>query len=247
MLAEGWMSTRQCLWLLALASLILSPSSWICCSIGKQNRATRQWRLHGVSVIQVGRTSDRWIFCMICLTACTQLLFSTRFKIDEVQWFQEELELILDAARGFHESEKDKEDIELISSESPEVQIRLNIYYSTLSFEDQESIVVAAPPMASPAPGRLVLANSTSNSTTATAVTSLNVPFSGDNRVVWIRERLDVGGYIRSQIEEVPEEQTVEIVGCGPPLMLAQLHNAVAANEQLSGCRVDLRTERFYM
>ncbi|KAF9329786.1 hypothetical protein BG006_007180 [Podila minutissima] len=166
---------------------------------------------------------------------------------DEVQWFQEELELILDAARGFHESEKDKEDMELISSESPEVQIRLNIYYSTLSFEDQESIVVAAPPMTSPAPGRLVLANSTSNNTTTTAVTSLNVPFSGDDRVVWIRERLDVGGYIRSQIEEVPEEQTVEIVGCGPPLMLAQLHNAVAANEQLSGCRVDLHTERFYM
>ncbi|KAF9312343.1 hypothetical protein BG003_006394 [Podila horticola] len=171
---------------------------------------------------------------------------------DEVHWFQEELELILDAAHGFQESEKDKEDFELISSESPETQIRLNIYYSTLSSEDQESIVVAAPPITSPAPGRLVLANNTSNTTgavttTTTAVTSLNVPFSGDDRVMWIRERLDVGGYIRSQIEEAPEEQTLEIVGCGPPLMLAQLHNAVAVNEQLSGCRVDLHTERFYM
>lgn len=169
-----------------------------------------------------------------------------------MHWFQEELELILDAAHGFQESEKDKEDFELISSESPETQIRLNIYYSTLSSEDQESIVVAAPPITSPAPGRLVLANNTPNTTgavttTTTAVTSLNVPFSGDDRVMWIRERLDVGGYIRSQIEEAPEEQTLEIVGCGPPLMLAQLHNAVAVNEQLSGCRVDLHTERFYM
>jgi len=169
-----------------------------------------------------------------------------------VLWFQEELEHILDTAQGFHESEKENEDIELVSSESPETQIRLNIYYNTLSFEDQESIIVAAPPMTSPAPRRHVLGNSTSGTTTsttttATAMTSLNVPFSGDDRVVWIRERLDVGGYIRSQIEDTPEEQTLEIVGCGPPLMLAQLHNAVAVNEQLSGCRVDLHTERFYL
>ncbi|KAF9210774.1 hypothetical protein BGZ59_008945 [Podila verticillata] len=170
---------------------------------------------------------------------------------DEVQWFQEELEHILDTAHGFHESEKEKEDIELVSSDSAETQIRLNIYYSSLSFEDQESIVVAAPPMTSPAPRRHVLGNNTSTTTstttTATVMTSLNVPFSGDDRVVWIRERLDVGGYIRSQIEDTPENQTLEIVGCGPPRMLAQLHNAVAANEQLSGCRVDLHTERFYM
>ncbi|KAF9395118.1 hypothetical protein CPC16_009257 [Podila verticillata] len=170
---------------------------------------------------------------------------------DEVQWFQEELEHILDTAHGFHESEKEKEDIELVSSDSAETQIRLNIYYSSLSFEDQESIVVAAPPMTSPAPRRHVLGNNTSTTTstttTATVMTSLNVPFSGDDRVVWIRERLDVGGYTRSQIEDTPENQTLEIVGCGPPRMLAQLHNAVAANEQLSGCRVDLHTERFYM
>ncbi|KAG0346403.1 hypothetical protein BG004_001813 [Podila humilis] len=184
---------------------------------------------------------------------------------DEIQWFQEELESILEAANaahGFHEGEKDKEDIDLISADPQETVIRLNIYYSALSFEDQESVVVAAPPMTSPVPIRHVqlsngesgYLNSTTNTTTTAApttttavTTALNVPFSGDDRVEWIRERLDVGGYIEGQIRETPSTQTLEIVGCGPPAMLAQLHNAVAAHEQLSGCRVNLHTERFYL
>ncbi|KAF9416745.1 hypothetical protein BGZ94_010130 [Podila epigama] len=197
---------------------------------------------------------------------------------DEVEWFQEELEHILNAAAlGFQEGEKDKEDTDLMPSEVPETQIRLRIHYSTLSFEDQESIIVAAPPMTSPAPSRLTMSRqnvndmgagnpniiteriTTSNNintntnttaattTTAAAVTLLDVPFSNDGRVEWVRERLDVGEYVRSKIEDTPEDRTLEIVGCGPPLMLAQLHNAVAAHERLSGCRVHIHTERFYM
>ena len=81
----------------------------------------------------------------------------------------------------------------------------------------------------------------------AKAKAALNVPFAGDDRVEWVEARLDVPEYIRMEIAETPRDKSIEIVGCGPPLLLAQLHNAVAAKEKLSGCCVKLHTERFYL
>ncbi|KAF9126598.1 hypothetical protein BGW39_006493 [Mortierella sp. 14UC] len=165
----------------------------------------------------------------------------------EVQWFQEELEMALDAAQGYLDTmEKEKEEAGLIAPDGPETQVNLTIHYTRLAFDDQESLVV-------PAPINQHQESSTNISATAASSTdeakkALNdVPFAGDDRVEWVKSRLDVAEYVRSQIEEIQSDRAVDIVGCGPPLMLAQLHNVVAANDSLSGCRVNLHTERFYM
>ncbi|KAI8597548.1 hypothetical protein EDD21DRAFT_446940 [Dissophora ornata] len=168
---------------------------------------------------------------------------------DEVQWFQEELEMALDAAQGYLDSaEKDKEDVDLISPGTSETRLRLMIHYSSQAFGDNVSIVVPAP--ASPVPPTRqssVTSTATESTTVVKAKAALSVPFAGDDRVEWVEARLDVPEYIRKEIAETPRDKSVEIVGCGPPLMLAQLHNAVAAKEELSGCRVKLHTERFYL
>ncbi|KAF8939317.1 hypothetical protein BGZ47_008228 [Haplosporangium gracile] len=166
---------------------------------------------------------------------------------DEVQWFQEELEMALDAAQGYLDTmEKEKEEAGLIVPDGPETQLQLTIHYTRLSFEDQESLVV-------PAPHHQHQGSSISTSAAATLTTEEakkalnNVPFAGDDRVQWVQSRLDVSQYVREQIEEIEGDRAVDIVGCGPALMLAQLHNVVAAHESLTGCRVNLHTERFYM
>ncbi|KAF9200007.1 hypothetical protein BGZ49_009799 [Haplosporangium sp. Z 27] len=161
---------------------------------------------------------------------------------DEVQWFQEELEVILDAAQGcFDTYEKDKEDVDLINSATLETPLRILVHYTNLAFCDQESLVVQAPTVPTSPAGQF------SATSTVTASTALNVPFVGDARVEWIKSRLNVGEYIGRQIEETPREKIIEVVGCGPSQMLAELHNAVAAKETLSGCRVNLHTERFHI
>lgn len=167
--------------------------------------------------------------------------------IDEVQWFQEELEMALDAAQGYLDTiEKEKEETGLIAPDGPETQLCLTIHYTRLAFEDHGSLEM-------PAPLHQHQGSSTSTSGPATLATEVakkalnNVPFAGDNRVEWMQSRLDVGQYVQRQIEEIEGDRAVDIVGCGPALMLAQLHNAVAANESLTGCRVNLHTERFYM
>ncbi|KAG0313527.1 hypothetical protein BGZ99_008837 [Dissophora globulifera] len=167
---------------------------------------------------------------------------------DEVQWFQEELEMALDAAQGYLDSsEKDKEDVDLISSDSPETKIRLLIHYKSASFGDQEAVVVTTPPPSSMKDHSA--ASSTAGSTKSTTIqaTALNVPFAGDDRVEWVHCRMNVYEYVKREIEETSHDKVLEIVGCGPPAMLADLHNAVAANEGLSRCRVNLHTERFYV
>lgn len=156
-----------------------------------------------------------------------------------MQWFQEELEMALDAAQGYLDTmEKEKEEAGLIAPEGPETQLCLTIHYTRLAFED---------------PLHQHQGSSTSTSGTATLTTEeakkapTTVPFAEDNRVEWVQSRLDVGQYVREQIEEIGGDRAVDIVGCGPALMLAQLHNVVAANESLTGCCVNLHTERFYM
>jgi len=176
-----------------------------------------------------------------------------------VQWFQEEIELALDAAQGYLDTEKEKgEDIGLIKRERQEARLRVKIHYTNLAFGDQESLVVSVPPT-SPPSVRQELHSSTSSSTSssaptgsasttiAPAKTTLNVPFTGDERVQWERIRLDVGSYVRDQIATTAKDQVLEMVACGPALMLTQVHNAVAAEESLSGCKVQLHTERFYL
>ncbi|KAG0200448.1 hypothetical protein BGX28_006471 [Mortierella sp. GBA30] len=167
---------------------------------------------------------------------------------DEVPWFQEELEIALDIAQGFIETtEKDKEDIDLIKSERPEKRLRVSIHYTNLSSGDPEAVVARAPSATSPVqPNRQSSFGSVPSASSTTARTALNAPFSGDDRVQWVKSRLDAPEYVRRQIQETPGDKVLEIVGCGPPLLLAQLHNSVAAKEQLSGCRVLLHTERFY-
>lgn len=155
--------------------------------------------------------------------------------------------MALDAAQGYLDTmEKEKEEAGLIAPDGPETRVCLTIHYTRLAFEDQESLV--APALLHQHQG-----SSTSTSGTATLTTEeakkapSNVPFAGDDRVEWVQSRLDVGQYVREQIEEIGGDRAVDIVGCGPALMLAQLHNVVAANESLTGCRVNLHTERFYM
>ncbi|KAF9996724.1 hypothetical protein BGZ79_009553 [Entomortierella chlamydospora] len=165
---------------------------------------------------------------------------------DEVQWFQRELEVILDAAQGYLDApEKDKEDIDLISAEVSETPIRILIHHTVLAPCDQESIMVQAPTVPTSPVGHISATGIAAPSTATTAETALNAPFAGDERVGWIKSRLNVIEYTRRQIEETPREKILEIVGCGPALMLAELHNVVAATEALSGCRVNLHTERF--
>lgn len=155
--------------------------------------------------------------------------------------------MALDAAQGYLDMmEKEKEETGLISPDGPETQLRLKVHYTRLSFENQESLVV-------PAPIHQQQGSSTSTSATATSTTEEarkmlnNMPFAGDDRVEWVQSRLDVAQYVRGQIEEIESDHTVDIVGCGPASMLAQLHNVVAAKESLTGCRVNLHTERFYV
>ncbi|KAI1297420.1 hypothetical protein EDD11_007134 [Mortierella claussenii] len=161
---------------------------------------------------------------------------------DEVQWFQDELEMVLNSVQSHPDSlDKDKEDVDLITTEGPETRFHLVIHYSTVTFADQESLVVRQ------STSMTSTATASASTTTATAKTALNAPFAGDERVEWMRSRLDVCAYITKQIEDTPRDKAIDIVGCGPPLMLAELHNAVAGKEELSGCRVNLHTERFYM
>ncbi|KAF9103399.1 hypothetical protein BGX27_010602 [Mortierella sp. AM989] len=167
---------------------------------------------------------------------------------DEVQWFQEELEVILDAAQGYIDApEKDKEDVDLITSDAPETPLRLMIHYTALAFCDQESFVVQAPTIPSSVGQALATSTTTASTVVTTAKTALNAPFAGDERVEWVKSRLNVSEYIKRQIDETPRDKIIEVIGCGPSLMLAELHNAVAASETLSGCRVNLHTERFHM
>ncbi|KAF9356447.1 hypothetical protein BGX34_009926 [Mortierella sp. NVP85] len=166
---------------------------------------------------------------------------------DEVQWFQEELELALDAAQGFLGSttEKDMGDADPMIPDGQETQLRLRIHYATPSLSDRENLVVPVFPSSTPP---LSQSSVTSASpTVATTKTALNIPFAGDDRVEWVGSRLNVSTYIRREIDNTPRDRVVEIVGCGPPLMLSELHNAVAGGEALWGCRVKLHTERFYM
>ncbi|KAF9275264.1 hypothetical protein BGZ68_010920 [Mortierella alpina] len=170
----------------------------------------------------------------------------------EVQWFQEELEMALDTAQGFGETmEKDKEDVDLITPEGPETRISIKIHYTNDTFGDLESAAVSVAPLATltvePATKRQESLGSSTTTTTRTEVNNTAVPFAGDERVEWIQTRLDASQYVRQQIAETAKDKVLEIVGCGPPLLLTQLHNAVAAREQLSGCRVELHTERFYV
>ncbi|KAF9186796.1 hypothetical protein BGZ51_001591 [Haplosporangium sp. Z 767] len=167
---------------------------------------------------------------------------------DEVQWFQEEIEMALDIAHGFMDvMEKDKEEVDLITPEGPEIRLCLRIHYINTYFGDQEeSFVVTTPaPAQAPAPassdsdspGHTSPGSATTESTTITAgKMGSHLPFAGDDRVEWVGSRLDVTEYIQRQITETPRDKALEIVGCGPPQLLAQLHNAVANKEQLSGC-----------
>ncbi|KAF9946282.1 hypothetical protein BGZ72_000471 [Mortierella alpina] len=180
----------------------------------------------------------------------------------EVQWFQEELERALDTAQGFSENvEKDKEDVDLITSEGPETKLAIRIHYTNEAFGDQESVAVSVAPHAMALEPMTKRHGSVGSSTTTTATTTTtsvsttmtevnnanSVPFAGDERVEWVKQRLDVSAYVRQQMSETGADKVLEIVGCGPPLLLTQLHNVVAARERLSGCRVDLHTERFYV
>ncbi|KAG0361762.1 hypothetical protein BGZ54_008975 [Gamsiella multidivaricata] len=167
---------------------------------------------------------------------------------DEVLWFQDELEMALDAAHGYLDSiESDKEDVDLITPDALEMQIRLLIHY-TLTFGDQESLVVPAPtPPTSLQSQSSALSTKTATTTMTPAKVALSAAFAGDDRVEWVKSRLDVPAYVKKQIQGTPRDQLIEIVGCGPPLLLAEMHNAVGAEEELSGCRVNLHTERFYM
>ncbi|KAF9939923.1 hypothetical protein BGZ65_008961 [Modicella reniformis] len=168
---------------------------------------------------------------------------------DEVQWFQEELEVALYAAQGYLDSvEKDRDVNTTIIPDGRETQFRLQIHYTSLSFGDQEeSIVVPEVSAPVPPPPESSVTSATTAFSTAAKIVPPDAPFASDNRVEWIGSRLEVPRYIKKKIEETPRDRVVEIVGCGPPLMLAELHNAVAMNESLSGCRVKLHTERFYM
>ncbi|KAF9958401.1 hypothetical protein BGZ70_009200 [Mortierella alpina] len=190
----------------------------------------------------------------------------------EVQWFEEELEMALDAAQGFgemSERDKDKEDVDLIRSEGPQTRLTVRIHYTNDAFGDQESMAVSGPfseavaaaamalePMTTKRQESVESSTSTSTSTTATAETATgtridtqgrHVPFAGDERVEWVQRRLDVSRYVGTQMAETAADKVLEIVGCGPPLLLTQLHNVVARHEQLRGCRVELHTERFYV
>ncbi|KAF9572043.1 hypothetical protein EC968_010374 [Mortierella alpina] len=172
----------------------------------------------------------------------------------EVQWFEEELEMALDAAQGLDETlekDKDKEDADLISSEGTKTRLTIRIHYTKDAFGDQESVTVSAAPQAialEPMAKGQESPEELSTTTTRTMESPSNgVSFVGDERVEWVQARLDVSQYVRGQIAETAADKVLEIVGCGPPLLLTQLHNVVAAREQLSGCRVELHTERFYV
>ncbi|KAG9320813.1 hypothetical protein KVV02_004278 [Mortierella alpina] len=172
----------------------------------------------------------------------------------EVQWFEEELEMALDAAQGFGETmekDKDKEDVDLITPDGPETKLMVRIHCTNDAFGDPESVAVSmAPPSAmalEPLTKRQESVESSTTTTTRTEVNGNRVPFAGDERVEWVQARLDASQYVREQIAETAADKVLEIVGCGPPLLLTQLHNVVAAREQLSGCRVELHTERFYV
>ncbi|KAF9897994.1 hypothetical protein BX616_004646 [Lobosporangium transversale] len=183
---------------------------------------------------------------------------------DEVQWFQSELEMALDAAQGhFDHVDKEKDDVEdedvdLITAGSIDIRLRMVIHYTTVAFGNQESLVVPAPISSTShvkehqeqqeQQGQQQVSDVSQMTSLATSTRgSLNVPFAGDDRVKWVGSRLDVKSYIKKQIEGIPRDRAIDIVGCGPSLMLAELHNAVAAKEELFGCRVNLHTERFYL
>lgn len=179
---------------------------------------------------------------------------------DEVQWFQEEIVLALDAAQGYLDTEREKgEGTGLIKHERQETRLRVKIHYTELAFGDQESLVVSAPPTSPPSVRQELHHSNTSSSTSgfdpsgsasttiAPVKTTLSAPFAGDERVQWERIRLDVGSYVRDQIATTAKDQVLELVACGPALMLTQVHNAVASEESLSGCKVQLHTERFYL
>ncbi|KAG0253313.1 hypothetical protein BG011_006425 [Mortierella polycephala] len=163
--------------------------------------------------------------------------------LDEVQWFQEEIEMALDIAQGFMDvMEKDKEEVDLITPEGPEIRLCLKIHYTNTYFGDQEeSFVVTAPAPAlsdsDSSSGHISPGSATTKSATFTAdKLAPHLPFAGDDRVEWVGSRLDVAEYIQQHITETPRDKALDIVGCGPPQLLAQLHNAVANKEQLSGC-----------
>ena len=158
--------------------------------------------------------------------------------------------MALDAAQGYLDiMDKEKEESGLIIPDGPETHLSLTIHYTRLMFEDQESLVVPAP-LISQGSSTLtcnVMAKVTSTTTKEAKRALTDFPFTGDHRVEWVKSRLDVPQYVRRQIGDIEDDRAVDIVGCGPPQLLAQLHNAVAAQESLSGCRVNLHTERFYM
>ncbi|KAI8360175.1 hypothetical protein B0O80DRAFT_494361 [Mortierella sp. GBAus27b] len=165
----------------------------------------------------------------------------------EVQWFQEEIELALDAAQGYL---KDREDGDLTLPDGQETQVRLRIHYTRLSSGDPESVMVPAPAPCTQQAQSSTASEATSSDSVMKAKSGLSTssaPFAGDERVEWVSSRLDLPAYITKEIQETPRDRVVEIVGCGPSIMLAELHNAVAFNEALSGCRVNLHTERFYV
>ncbi|KAF9920437.1 60S ribosomal protein L8B [Linnemannia zychae] len=163
---------------------------------------------------------------------------------DEVQWFQEELEVALDAAQGYLDTiEKEKEETGLIVSDGPETQIHLTIHCGRESISDQESQVTSDPEHRYQISSAGTSATANSSAGEARRVSN-NEPFAGDDRVEWIQSRLDVTQYIRRQIEGIDSSQAVDIVGCGPSLMLAQLHNVVAGYESLSGCRAPVKKSK---
>ncbi|KAF9971356.1 hypothetical protein BGZ73_005727 [Actinomortierella ambigua] len=184
---------------------------------------------------------------------------------DEVAWFQEELEECLDRAMGWRqpwcEGTEDKEATGLLAlplsdskcahgrhgSHHSNSGLRLKLHYTSLA----SSLDMID--MDSAAAGRdtLLHLQSIASPVSATPISSSQSrpgqPFAGDERVEWIQARLNVSDYVQQVIRATARDREIDIVGCGPPVFLGELHNAAARAESLNACRVNLHTERFHL
>ncbi|KAG0242008.1 hypothetical protein BGW41_004991 [Actinomortierella wolfii] len=182
--------------------------------------------------------------CMLAKARCIpiEVIWCIRDQ-DEVAWFQEELEECLDRAHGLLElrgGNNDKEAIDLLSSPSKCVNrhnhnLRLVFHYTTLA----NSLDTPRTSMqASHIPHGQPQSFSRQES---------RLPFAGDERVEWVNARLNVSDCIQRTVREIPGDSEIDIVGCGPSILLSELHNAVAKADSLRGCRINIHTERFHL
>ncbi|KAF9160787.1 hypothetical protein DFQ26_005178 [Actinomortierella ambigua] len=181
---------------------------------------------------------------------------------DEVEWFREELEECLDRASGclrepWRGGVDDKEATELLPSSPSKDDLQRhgsNKHHNGLRLVLHFTSLVSSIDVTTTADGGPVPVNRENSlqlqsivSTTTGSVARSGQPFAGDGRVEWIQARLNVSDYVQRVIRETPPEREIDIVGCGPPVFLGELHNGTAKAESLKGCRVNLHTERFHL